>query len=89
MCSSDAVRFTWCLSTSTSRECGLVWWLIKCLTSSRETNQKTLEEIAAAFGDKVVEVKDGHLVKDGDEFVTTIERKRTSSDAHIEKAAAV
>jgi hypothetical protein len=27
------------------------------LTVSRETKQKTLEEIAAAFGDKVVEVQ--------------------------------
>ena len=30
-----------------------------------ETNQRTLEEIAAAFGDKVVEVEDSQLVADG------------------------
>ena len=35
------------------------------LTVNRETNQKTLEEIAAAFGDHVVEVDEQEIAAEG------------------------
>lgn len=59
-CSLVAVLSTWSLSISTSRRCGLKRRSY-LLTTYRETKQKTLEEIAAAFGDHLVEVDENGL----------------------------
>lgn len=55
-----AVLSTWSLSISTSRRCG-PRRRSYLLTTHRETKQKTLEEIAAAFGDHLVEVDENGL----------------------------
>jgi hypothetical protein len=46
--------------------------------SQRETNQKTLEEIAAAFGDRVVEIDEQDVAAEGVAF------EGKASAGHIE-----
>lgn len=55
---------------------------IYLLTSLRETNQKTLEEIAAAFGDHVVEVDEREIAAEG----VAIESKANGLPVHLEDA---
>ena len=65
MSSLAAASSTWESSTSIIRKVSRHPWAIHTLTNVRETNQKTLEEIAAAFGDHVVEVDEQEIVAEG------------------------
>lgn len=68
MCSLVAVLCSWSSSTSISRKSSSMQMQERMLTVHRETKQKTLEEIAAAFGDRVVEIGEQQIAAEGAVF---------------------
>ncbi|KIW93898.1 uncharacterized protein Z519_05213 [Cladophialophora bantiana CBS 173.52] len=52
-----------------------------------ETKQKTLEEIAAAFGDHVVEVEEREILAEEGALATKADETKSSSTAHVEVKA--
>lgn len=54
------------------------------LIFDRETKQKTLEEIAAAFGDRVVEVSEQDVLMEGEALKEKADTAQI--EKHIEKA---
>lgn len=65
--------------------CSVYWFIIYFFYP--ETNQKTLEEIAAAFGDKVVDLEISH--KDGSTLPASLVAKPQPTTIHLEDDGSV